>query len=117
MKKLLAILLAAVMLFSFGACGSNTKDNKSIKEVKDYTISVSENVPEYFLEGTYADITEDARAIAEGMNYEALCAYLSKDGNTTPYAVGYYAWPDTGLSLLEEAAETASAIFVVKRSS
>ena len=63
MKKLLAILLAASMLFAFAACGDNTEDTTTTTAaVEDTTAEVVEDTTAAVVEDTTAAVVEDTTA-------------------------------------------------------
>ncbi len=66
MKKLLAILLAASMLFAFAACGDNTEDTTTTTApvVEDTTAAVEEDTTAA-VEDTTAAVVEDTTAAVE----------------------------------------------------
>ncbi len=65
MKKLLAILLAAAMLFAFAACGDNTEDTTTTTApaVEDTTAAVEDTTAA--VEDTTAAVVEDTTAAVE----------------------------------------------------
>ncbi len=65
MKKLLAILLAAAMLFAFAACGGNTEDETTTAPaVEDTTAEAIGDSTEPAVEDTTAEAVEDTTAEA-----------------------------------------------------
>ncbi|MBO5019367.1 MAG: hypothetical protein J6D52_01745, partial [Clostridia bacterium] len=71
MKKFLAMLLAAVMLFAFAACGGSRDNDDDDKDNKKSSAKASAKLTEKDLEGEWIlnvelDELVDAEALAEG---------------------------------------------------
>ncbi len=80
MKKLLAILLAASMLFAFAACGDNTEDTTTTTAaVEDTTAAVVEDTTAAVVEDTTAAVVEDTTAaVADDTTAAAPAADMTK---------------------------------------
>ena len=66
MKKILAILLAAAMLFAFAACGDKTSEETTTAPVaEDTTAAVVEDTTAAVVEDTTAAVVEDTTAAVE----------------------------------------------------
>ncbi len=103
MKKLLVVLLAFVMVFSFAACGEQENTNTADEGLT--AIPLGGNLGEYELEGegfgSYSEIDFSEDADLSGVSEAHL--YYS-EGSNVPF-IAVYRWAnDEGLTLEEEAA-------------
>ena len=91
MKKFLAIVLAALMLFAFAACGDKTETDASANIVKlvdiqlsseEYAFGVDKNQPELL-----ADVNAFIEKILGDGTFETICNKYLGEGNDTKVGV------------------------------
>ena len=84
MKKILALVLAGIMLFSFAACG-NTEDTKAVKVIdinlteEEYAFGVDKAQPELLTQ-----VNDFIAKIQKDGTFEEICNKYFGDGEPTP---------------------------------
>ncbi|MBQ6708324.1 MAG: transporter substrate-binding domain-containing protein [Clostridia bacterium] len=85
MKKILALVLAGIMLFSFAACGGNTEDTKAVKVIdinlteEKYAFGVDKAQPELLTQ-----VNDFIAKIQKDGTFEEICNKYFGDGEPTP---------------------------------
>ena len=87
-KKLLAILMAAAMIFAFAACGSETDEETSTEESSEavtatYTVGLCNYVDDASLNQIVENIEAQLEALGEAYNIEFVIEYDNANADST----------------------------------
>lgn len=87
MKKVLAIVLAALMLFALAACGGNT-DTETTEKVKIVDIALTEEEYAFGVDKAQPELLEDVNAFIEKImkdgTFDEICDKYFGNGTPTP---------------------------------
>lgn len=85
MKKFLAVVLAALMLFAFAACGDKTKTDATAAQVKLVDIQLSSEEYAFGVDKAQPELLADVNAFIEKIladgTFETICAKYLGEGN------------------------------------